>query len=239
MKLKIAICEDEYNIQFLLEDFVQEVLNGYNLEYEIEVYSNGEEFCRKLKKNDFDLLFLDIELKEMNGIEVSKFIRETKGDETIQIAYVSGKTGYALELFEYRPINFLVKPVVSEDIKKVIDKLLLLTNQYEELFRYKKGTSSYMVPLQDIIYFSSRGRKVTIHKKDGNDEFYDTMNHIYSQLEGKRFLFVHKSYIINCLYIKLLEYSQITLTGNIKIPISQSRRQSIRAEFLSFKKGEL
>lgn len=44
MKLKIAICEDEYNIQFLLEDFVQEVLNGYNLEYEIEVYSNGEEF---------------------------------------------------------------------------------------------------------------------------------------------------------------------------------------------------
>ena len=47
MKLKIAICEDEYNIQFLLEDFVQEVLNGYNLEYKIEVYSNGEEFCRR------------------------------------------------------------------------------------------------------------------------------------------------------------------------------------------------
>lgn len=79
MKLKIAICEDEYNIQFLLEDSVQEVLNGYNLEYEIEVYSNGEEFCRNFQKNDFDLLFLDIELKEMNGIEVSKFIRETKG----------------------------------------------------------------------------------------------------------------------------------------------------------------
>lgn len=50
MKLKIAICEDEYNIQFLLEDFVQEVLNGYNLEYEIEVYSNGEEFCRNFQK---------------------------------------------------------------------------------------------------------------------------------------------------------------------------------------------
>ena len=54
MKLKIAICEDEYNIQFLLEDFVQEVLNGYNLEYEIEVYSNGEEFCRNFQKNDFE-----------------------------------------------------------------------------------------------------------------------------------------------------------------------------------------
>ncbi len=239
MKLKIAICEDEYNTQFLLEDFVQEILNGYNIEYETEVYSNGEEFCSGFQKNDFDLIFLDIALKEMNGIEVSKFIRETKGDEGIQIAYVSGNTSYALDLFEFRPINFLIKPVGLDDIKKVIDKLLLLTNQYEELFRYKKGTSSYLVPLRDILYFSSKGRKVTIHKMDGEDEFYGTMDHVYSQVEKKRFLFVHKSYIINCLYIKLLEYSQITLTGNIKIPISQARRQAIRKEFLSFKKEGL
>ena len=72
------------------------------------------------------MLFLDIELPKMNGVAVGQYIRETLKNETIQIAYISSKQEYAMELFEMRPINFLVKPLYEKKIENVIDKFLQL-----------------------------------------------------------------------------------------------------------------
>lgn len=239
MNLKIAICDDEYNVQCLIEDLLKQILQDYNIENEIEIYSNGEEFCRHFAKSRFDLIFLDIELQGMNGVQVGHFIREKERDEEVQIAYVSGNIGYALELFEYRPINFLVKPVKMDDIKHVIDKYLILNSQGTEVFRYKKKTEYFRIALGDVAYFSSSGRKVMIHQMHEEDEFYGTLDQVYNQVKGKRFLFVHKSYIINCNYIKHLEYDKVTLLDGTIIPISQSRRVAIRKQFLGMKREEL
>ncbi|MBR1693605.1 MAG: response regulator transcription factor [Lachnospiraceae bacterium] len=236
--MRVAICDDEYKIQFLMEDYLEQIFREYDIRKEIEVYSNGEEFCRQFEKNRFDLVFLDIELPGMNGVQIGRFIREQVRDEKVQIAYVSGNTGYALELFEFRPINFLVKPVQLGDIRHVVDKYLLLEGQDAEVFRYKKGADFFQIPMSDILYFTSRGRKVTIYKNDGEDEFYSTMEQVYSQVKGKRFLFVHKSYIVNAKYIKLLEYERVTLQNKTVIPISQSKRSEIRKQFLDMKKEE-
>ena len=236
--MRVAICDDEYKIQFLMEDYLEQIFREYDIRKEIEVYSNGEEFCRQFEKNRFDLVFLDIELPGMNGVQIGRFIREQVRDEKVQIAYVSGNTGYALELFEFRPINFLVKPVQLGDIRHVVDKYLLLEGQDAEVFRYKKGADFFQIPMSDILYFTSRGRKVTIYKNDGEDEFYSTMEQVYSQVKGKRFLFVHKSYIVNAKYIKLLEYERVTLQNKAVIPISQSKRSEIRKQFLDMKKEE-
>lgn len=239
MHLKIAVCDDEYRIQFMIEDFLQKILDEYAIEAEIECYSSGEEFCKSFVKGKFDIIFLDIEYAGMNGVEIGKYIREQMGDENVQIAYVSGNMGYAMELFEYRPINFLIKPIQQKDIRKVVDKYLLLTNQMEENFQYKIGTNVFQVSLSDILFFSSCGRKVTVHKNDEDAEFYGTLEQIYSQVKGKRFLYVHKSYIINSKYIKKMEYEQVTLCNEIIIPISQSRRTAIRKQFYELKKGEI
>lgn len=236
--MRVAICDDEYKIQFLMEDYLEQIFREYDMKNEIEVYSNGEEFCRQFEKNRFDLVFLDIELPGMNGVQIGRFIREQVRDEKVQIAYVSGNTGYALELFEFRPINFLVKPVQLGDIRHVVDKYLLLEGQDTEAFRYKKGADFFQIPMSDILYFTSRGRKVTIYKNDGEDEFYSTLEQVYGQVKGKRFLFVHKSYIVNARYIKLLEYERVTLQNKTVIPISQSKRSEIRKQFLEIKKEE-
>lgn len=239
MQLKIAVCDDEYKIQFMMEEFLQTILDEYAIEAEVECYSSGEEFCRSFDKGKFDLIFLDIEYAGMNGVEIGKYIREEVGDENVQIAYVSGKTGYAMELFEYRPINFLVKPVEKKDIRRVVDKYLLLNHQRQENFQYKVGKDVFQVALSDILYFSSRGRKVTLHKNNEEAEFYGTLEQIYSSVKGKRFLYVHKSYIINYHFIKKMEYDQVTLCNGVSIPISQSRRTAIRKQFHKLKKEEI
>lgn len=239
MHLNLAVCDDEIQIQFMIEEFLQQIFGEYGISVNIECFSSGEEFCDNFSKGAFDLIFLDIEYEGMNGVEMGRFIREQIGDENVQIAYVSGNTGYALELFEYRPINFLVKPVKQKDIQRVVDKYLLLSNQRQENFQYKIGTNVFQISLSDIFYFSSNARKVTVHKKDEEAEFYGTLEQVYNRVKGKRFLYVHKSYIINYLFIKKMEYEQVTLSNNTIIPISQSRRTAIRKQFLELKRREL
>jgi len=239
MHLKVAVCDDEIQIQFMIEGFLERIFEEYAIDAEIECFSSGEEFCDSYVRGKYDLIFLDIEFSGMNGVEIGRFIREHVGDETVQIAYVSGNTGYAMELFEYRPINFLAKPVVLKDIRKIVDKYLLLSNQKKENFQYKIGKDIFQISLSDILYFSSNARKVTVHRINEAAEFYGNLEQIYHQVRGRHFLYVHKSYIINAQFIKKMEYEQVTLCNDFVVPISQARRTAIRKQFLELKKEEL
>lgn len=239
MHIKIAICDDDINIQFTIEGFLQHILEEYGVESEIECFDLGDKICENYEKGKFDLIFLDIEYEGKNGVEVGKYIREIVGDEIVQIAYISGNTGYAMELFEYRPINFLVKPITETEVKKVIDKYLILSNQKVENFQYKIGSDIYQVALSEIKYFSSRARKVILHGREREAEFYGSLETIYSQVKGKQFLHVHKSFIVNYQCIKKMEYEQVILYDGTVIPISQARRSVIRKQFMDIKKGEM
>lgn len=237
-KQKIVICDDEYMIQDKLFELLERLLQERGLEGEIEVYSNGEEFCREYRKGMFDLIFLDIELKNMNGVQVGRFIREECEDEEIQIAYISGKTKYALELFESRPINFVVKPITKDNIGAVLDKYLRITKQEVESFQYQKKREFVRISLSEIKYFTSDKRKVVMYCMNQTDTFYGNLNEVYEKVKGKHFLFVHKSFIINSHYVKRMEYEQVILLDNTTIPISQSRRAAIRKQFMQLKKEE-
>lgn len=239
MQIKIAVCDDDIRIQFLVEGFLKHILEGRGTESEIQCFDLGDELCDTYEKGKFNLIFLDIEFEGKNGVEVGRYIRETVGDESVQIAYISGNTGYAMELFEYRPINFLVKPMKEGDIKRVIDKFLILRGQWEENFQYKIGSHIFQMALSEIIYFSSRGRKVTVHGRERESEFYGSLESVCNQIRGNQFLYVHKSFLVNYHCIVKMEYEQVTLCDGTIIPISQSRRPGIRKQFMDIRKGEM
>lgn len=239
MYIKIAICDDDINIQFAIEGFLQHILEKYGIGSEIECFDLGDELCEAYEKGKFDLIFLDIKYEGKNGVEVGKYIREAVGDETVQIAYISGDTGYAMELFEYRPINFLVKPVSKAEVKRVLDKYLIISNQKVENFQYKIGSDIFQVALSEIKYFSSCARKVILHGREMEAEFYGSLGSIYNRVKGQQFLYVHKSFIVNYHYIAKMEYERVVLYDETVIPISQARRPVIRKQFMEIKKGEL
>lgn len=190
MYIKIAICDDDIRIQFSIGDFLQHILGMYGIKAEIECFDSGDELCRVYENGRFDLIFLDIEFEGKNGVEVGRHIREAAGDETVQIAYISGNTGYAMELFEYRPINFLVKPIKEAEIKRVLDKYLIVNNQKVDSFRYKTGSGIFRVPLSEIKYFSSSTRKVTLHGRGRGAEFYGSLEDVFNQVKDRQFLFI-------------------------------------------------
>ena len=115
---RVGICDDDKILCSLLEEQIQELSAEFLVKFEIEVWYCGESLERDLKKGvTLDILFLDIELLQKDGIEIGAFIRDEMGDTDTHIVYISSKQGYAMELFKMQPLEFLVKPISAVRLK--------------------------------------------------------------------------------------------------------------------------
>lgn len=228
MQINIALCDDENKICSHIEKMLMNILSQKFLEYDIDVFYSGEALCEEMERTKYDLVFLDIELPKMNGVEIGKYIREIKNDNIMQIVYVSSKQEYAMELFKVRPIDFLVKPIDEKQLENVMDVYINLNGGMNDIFRYKKGYSSHKVEIFKIMYFVRNNRKVSMFTTDGEENFYESLEEIYERVKDYGFLFIHKSYIINYRFIQVMRYDHVVMTDNEEFSISQSRRKIIR-----------
>lgn len=113
--IRIAICDDEIGTCSDIENMILDFADSHALQIETEVFYSGETLYRFLKSECvFDLIFLDIQLLEMDGILVGKQIREQLKNEKVSIVYISSKETYAMHLFQVRPLDFLIKPITNE-----------------------------------------------------------------------------------------------------------------------------
>ncbi|MEG2769902.1 MAG: LytTR family DNA-binding domain-containing protein [Oscillospiraceae bacterium] len=226
--IKIAICDDQKHICNQIEKIITNYKITITENIETEVFYSGAELCKHMSNNEsFDLIFLDIEMEDVNGVEVGKIIREQMCNQAIQIVYISGKNNYCLELFAIRPMDFVQKPVTKEKIVKEINLFLSLTAIDERLFRYKQGHISYAEPIKNILYFESQNRTIKIITRDKETEFYSTLQDIQQSLCGCNFVLIHKSFLVNYAHIVEFGSKELKMSNNVILPISQQRRKDV------------
>lgn len=231
--LNIAICDDFIEITNQLEDFLLELSKKHSTEVEIDIYYSGEELLKALYNDSlYDIIFLDIELDLLDGIQVGKKIREEFENEYTKIAYISAKESYAMELFQIRPIDFLVKPLVIEKVESVFLTALKLIEKTNRYFIYKTGQYSNKVQIKDILYFESDNRIINIITTKETPTFYGILDEISEQVADFDFLRIHKSYLINYEHIMTFQYDQVVMSNGKILPISQTNRKDIRKQIL-------
>lgn len=240
--IRIAIVDDVKEICAQVENDLLEIAKAQGVLIDTEVYYSGKQLCEHLNEGTFfDLIFLDIEMDEFSGIDVSYTIRNIMKNEATQIAYISGNKEYALEIFEYDPLYFLYKPLNREKIEKVFLKLMHRLHIKAEAFSYKIGHDTVKVPIRDIIYFESSNHRIVIHYYVQGvyqkNEFYGLLDRVQQQLESYRFLRIHKTYLVNPLHVKRYAYTQVQMSTEAVLPIAQSKRKEIRAAQFDLEEG--
>lgn len=226
--LKFAICDDIDSVCEYIEKFLVRICKEKNLSMEYDTYYSGDEFILALNNNVYDCIFLDIEIGTTNGIAVSKFLREKQNNETTEIIYISQHRQYAIELFDYDPITFLLKPFDDDMMMKAFNKFLKRMDIGDEVFVVKIGYDIKRVPIKDILYFESCDHKIELHTITTVESFYEKMDNIISKVNSKTFLQIHKSIIVNTRHIKRYNYESIVLDNDEILSIAQSRRKFVR-----------
>ena len=229
---RIAICDDNGAVCSAIENIIDDFFKTETMHYEIDSFQSGEELLKELDDHEkYDLIYLDIELARLNGVEVGRYIREKLLDDYTQIAFISAKSSYALELFQIRPIHFLVKPFTPRQVIGILEKAMELQGHQVKIFSYKTGKAENRIPYKDIMYFSSETKKIIVHTRDGSDSFYGKLSEL--NLPDTEFVQIHKSFIINKQYVTRFKFDSVLLSNNEELPISRAYRKTVRENLMS------
>lgn len=186
----------------------------------------------------FDLLYLDIEMLQINGIDVARKIREK--DMDVIIIYISSYENYFIQLFEVEPFRFIKKPVDDEIFYNYFNKAYDRILGRDLFFEYRFNKVPHRIMLKDVLYFESSGRLVKIMGKDENGKFYGKLNTVERKLESGKipFLRIHQSYLVNYRFIKEISFYKVVLYDGTELQISEERQKLVREKYNFLMGGE-
>lgn len=224
----IGICDDGKNICASMEEMVLQYAEKKEIPVEIKVWYTGEGLCDYLKQGGhIDILFLDIELFHLSGIEVGDYIRNRLEDRRMQIIYISGMPSYAQQLFKTQPMDFLIKPIEQIQIDAALSLAMKIVGKSMDKFEFQSGREYFYLPFGNIMYFTSEGRKIRIVMRGEEREFYGKLKDVADELP-QEFIIIHKSYVVNREYIARYTYEAVEMTDGTVLNISKVNRKQVR-----------
>lgn len=232
MKLTISILEDQWAEAEHLKSILYKWSLQTNCELEILEYCSGEVFFEENDKTayqSFSVFFLDIQMKEMNGLEVAKRLR--KEGYQGPIIFLTAFREYVFHGYEVHALNYLLKPVKEESLFLCLDEIAKNLSGSSYLYRNKQDIIS--IPYKDILSFSSSLHYIDILTVSDHFCQYATLNNIIKYLP-QEFIRIHKSCIVNMAHINKISGSTIVLSNHMTTQIGRSYMKSVIAAFIEY-----
>ena len=235
LALNIAICDSDVKFTSIVEDILQKKTAKMNVNVETEVFFDGRALLNNVQNgNKYDLIFLDIEVDHIDGIEVARDIR--KNDKNVLFIYISDNEQSWKELFEVNPFRFLSKPLDTILLATYFEAAIEKITTEDVYFQYTFNKRVCKVLLNDVVYFESRNRMINIFFADGSSSsFYGKLNEIEDDIvdSNSQFLRIHQSYLINCNFVREAISNNVTLTSAAQktvLKISRERQSDVRSK---------
>lgn len=232
--MRIGICDDDEMVCHEIEKNLCAYAEKQGIGIEIILFKSGEELCIAMEeeKTQFHLLFLDIELGDIDGVTIGKNLRDNLQNEATQIVFISYTQKYAMKLFETRPLDFLIKPVTYEKTAKILQVYRKLYPEQKQFFEYKKGKGNCLVSQNEIICIKCEGKKIHLVTVKEEEIFYGKMSDVAGQLEPDKFWIIHKSFIINVDYVSAFGKDEIRMVNGEVLPVSKAYRKDVMVRIM-------
>ncbi len=219
---KIVICDDEKIFLDKISEIVKNVFVDFDTDCQIETFSSGEDLLEKSDIDDYDMFFMDCELKTMNGLDVAHALR-LRGYEGL-ISFVTSHIQFAPDGYNVNAFRYILKSNLEIGLKECIKEIIInnVVNYFEIPSR------EIRVKTSNIVYFESNDHKVVLHLKNGKEHIlYQKLNNIEKGINDNRFIRVHQSYLVNKYYIKNISKYSIDLFNKLNIPVARSKYKEV------------
>lgn len=232
-KIKCIIIDDEPLARELIKSYVEKTpslqLEGY--------YESGAEAIKSVMTGDIDLVFLDINMPMLNGIEFARVI-----PQRTRIIYITAYEQYALQGFRVNALDYLLKPVNFAEFTRAVSKAVewvAMRDSFEnassrnndDFLTIKADSRLIQMRTDSILYVEVQNDRVVFYRKDSEPvSSLISMKEIEELLPADRFMRVHRSFIVNLSNIEIVERNRIVF-GKTYIPIADSRRDDFFSRF--------
>lgn len=234
---RIAICDDDEVFLSQLNQNTKDILCEYGLTYghdfEINCFSCAKHLQDNvLEKQDFyDLILLDIEISDENGITIAKSFREQ--NMASRLIYITSYRDYVFDCFDTQPLYYLLKPL---DYEKFKDILLLdyRRNYMSSHLVIKINGRQVSIPYSDIYALEATSHRTRIWLKDKIRDWNGPLSSLKDQLPTSEFCQSHNSYILNLAHIQEIQKAEVIMDNDKKFPVSRRYYNEIFEKYLSF-----
>lgn len=234
--IRIAICDDEKNALSILSASIGQLFESKGIGTEISLFQHAKELCKELKIRSFDLLFLDICMPEADGVKLGEKILELSGAP--DIIFVSSNTDRVFDTFSVNPFGFVRKDNFMKDISSVIKRYIeQKMNEVSEkvLITFKSENGPVTInPEQVKAVECFRNTQTFCFASGEKRELHSRMHTLEEQLKDYGFVRIHKGYLVNCMFVKRMDGSNVTLTSGETYPVGRSYHNDAMTQWMAF-----
>ncbi|MBO5303841.1 MAG: response regulator transcription factor [Lachnospiraceae bacterium] len=226
--LQIAICDDVAEQTVSLQKYIVEYCSSHEIDVELHLYAGGDALLRDVQK--MDIVFLDIEMPELDGIETGRKIQMiNKNCKIIMATYMVERMK---EAFYIEAFRFITKPFSRRETEEA------LASSIERIMGNKKLTMYYnwlthKIPQREIRYIVTYDSYCEMQIKDKTFRSEESLTDLEEKLDKRLFFRIHRKYIVNMLHIRSYD-NGVVYIGDIKLPVSRRRKKSFEAVFMEF-----
>ncbi|MDR2600052.1 MAG: LytTR family DNA-binding domain-containing protein [Oscillospiraceae bacterium] len=229
--MRIALCDDEKIYRESLETALR-TFEALPIDTEIFTFTNGESLIENHLIQPYDIVFLDIEMQGMSGLETGQELRSK--DRNVIIIYLTSYKKYVFKSFIIEPFDYILKPIKNEIIHEVLDRAIRKYKEQHYVIDIKYQDKAYALEVCDIVYIESDLRHITIYTKDNIYKSIGKLNEYEHRLSPYGFLRCHQSFLINMSYIKSINSNTIKTTLGSEISMSSRRKQKCLSVYTDF-----
>lgn len=235
--IRIAIVDDEKMFVSYFQKELKKLFQQNDVNCIITSYTSGQSFLEKYQKNEYDLIFLDIDITDISGIQIAADIRKRKLDTTLM--FVSGHDNFVFESIRYGPFRFIRKAELLTDIEEAIRFYCV---GIKENIKYVPlnldGKNNSFEDTSKIVYFFSQRHDIFIFNTRNetirlSSRVY-TMDSLEELMKSKGFIRIHKTYLVNYLHIYKITSENIILNDQSEIPLSRMRTADVKKQYQIF-----
>lgn len=233
--LHLAVCDDESFYRKKIKALLEKYLEAKALPYDIRLFPSGAAFLEESENRvKYDVVFLDINMEELDGIQTAREIRAFHSDTCL--VFVTAYINYVLEGYKVNAVRYIMKDTLDTAVAECMDAVLEKMRLARVTFSFLEGERSLYT--DNILYVESRRHKVVFSYMETRPvtyQLYNKLDAIEERLAGYGFLRIHKSYLVNMRHIrKLGNYTAFLDTGE-ELPVPRLKYQSVKEAFVAYK----
>ncbi len=231
--MRIAICDDEPQCRQQAMQAIHECTRS--LDILTDVFENGNAFLQLFQKNPYDLVFLDIEMPEIDGIALARKLRELSRD--VPIVFLTSHIEYALEGYEVNALRYLTKPIQSEKLQEMLGYVMERMQEQRTLW-LKTDMGEERVLIKEILYMEAQNQNILIRTAEREYLVRYNLGEYEKELSQDGFFRIHRGYLVSLRHIKSLGKHEVTLSENTVLPVSRTREKNLKEAIFQYIREE-
>lgn len=228
--MRIAICDNTIADLVTLVSMIKEFCDASNYTKSIDIFTSAEDLLTSTIP--YDILFLDVYMGSMNGIDAAKIIHEKNNS---LLVFTTTSKDHAVEAFGVDAVHYLIKPVTPHDIEDAMNRCLArLGKGINQIVNVKSGQNIIAIPMDHIVYIEVFNKLSTIHTNKKEIQTYTALDTIFEQLNSRFFMRAQRSFVVNMSCVDLFLTDRLFLTNGVEITLSRNNRPELKNQYKQF-----